>query len=166
MFLFFYGFRNHGFLGLCGLLDQFRHVKEILQKKRRNIRKVFQIKKTNTHTRPNLPMSLKVQFRHVQASIPRTYKKKRKRSVRKVSQIKKLLPALTNDRPISSYPSQHSEILQKKEKEILGSSQIKKKINTKKKELTNSHISRIQNLRVPESRSLSLKKKKVLKIKS
>ena len=78
-------------------------------------------------------------------------KKKRKRSVRKVSQIKKLLPALTNDRPISSYPSQHSEILQKKEKEILGSSQIKKKINTKKKELTNSHISRIQNLRVPES---------------
>src|SRR2546429_521666 len=97
MFLFFYGFRNHGFLGLCGLLDQFRHVKEILQKKRRNIRKVSQIKKTNTHTRPNLPVSLKVRFRHVQVSIPRTYKKKRKRSVRKVSQIKKQTHTLTHN---------------------------------------------------------------------
>ena len=83
MFLFFYGFRNHGFLGLCGLLDQFRHVKEILQKKRRNIRKVSQIKKTNTHTRPNLPVSLKVRFRHVQVSIPRTYKKKKKKKRKK-----------------------------------------------------------------------------------
>ena len=100
-------------------------------KKKKKHQKGFSNKKTNTHSRPHLPMSLKVQFRHVQASIPRTYKKKRKRSVRKVSQIQKLLPALTNDRPISSYPSQHSEILQKKEKEILGSSQIKKKINTK-----------------------------------
>jgi len=34
-------------------------------------------------------MSLKVQFPQVQASIPRTYKKKIKGSVRKVSQIKK-----------------------------------------------------------------------------
>ena len=95
-------------------------------------------------------MFLKVQFCHVQASIPRTYKKKRKRSVRKVSQIKKLLPALTNDRPISSYPSQHSEILQKKEKEILGSSQIKKKSIQKKKNLP---IHTFPEYRTLESRS-------------
>src|SRR5437764_8764780 len=105
-------------------------------------------------------MSLKFQFLHVQASIPKTNKKKRKRSVRKVSQIKKLLPALTNDRPISTYPSQHSEILQKKEKEILGSSQIKKKIKTKKKELKNTKISRIKKIKFQKTSTLSQKKKK------
>src|SRR5438045_8217033 len=92
-------------------------------------------------------MSIKIQIHNIQHNIPKQNKKKRKRSVRKVSQIKKLLPALTNDRPISSYPSQHSEILQKKEKEILGSSQIKKKSIQKKKNLPIHTFPEYRNLK-------------------
>src|SRR2546421_547027 len=87
MFLFLLGFRNHGLLGLCEFLRSVSSCQRDPTKKKRSIRKGSKIKK-HTYTRLNLPISLKVQFRHVQASIPRTYKKKRKGSVRKGSQIK------------------------------------------------------------------------------
>src|SRR5881394_480905 len=82
-------------------------------------------------------MSLKVQFRHVQASIPRTYKKKRKRSVRKVSQIKKQTHTLarTFQCPLKSSfvmskPAFREPTKKKRKKSIRKVSQIKKQTHT------------------------------------